>query len=110
MTRYLARKTLLYLLTFFVAVTIDWAIPRLMPGNPVDVYVDFLINQLRQSGEQIKDTENILLQKFAQFEEAVTVADSLTPPALNYAVTFRLTPQAISGTSRPFILDGSLLT
>ena len=36
MTRYLARKTLLYLLTFFVAVTIDWAIPRLMPGNPID--------------------------------------------------------------------------
>ena len=36
MTRYLARKSLLYLLTFFVAVTIDWAIPRLMPGNPID--------------------------------------------------------------------------
>ena len=34
MTRYLARKSLLYLLTFFVAVTIDWAIPRLMPGDP----------------------------------------------------------------------------
>ena len=39
MTRYLARKTLLYLLTFFVAVTIDWAIPRLMPGNPVDALI-----------------------------------------------------------------------
>ena len=36
MTRYLARKIAIYLLTFFVAVTIDWAIPRLMPGNPVD--------------------------------------------------------------------------
>ena len=36
MTRYLARKSLLYLLTFFVAVTIDWAIPRLMPGDPID--------------------------------------------------------------------------
>jgi ABC-type dipeptide/oligopeptide/nickel transport system permease component len=35
-TRYLARKTLLYLTTFVVAVTIDWAIPRLMPGNPID--------------------------------------------------------------------------
>jgi peptide/nickel transport system permease protein len=34
--RYLARKIALYLLTFFVAVTIDWAIPRLMPGNPID--------------------------------------------------------------------------
>jgi peptide/nickel transport system permease protein len=33
--RYLARKIAIYLLTFFVAVTIDWAIPRLMPGDPV---------------------------------------------------------------------------
>ena len=35
MTRYLARKLFIYLLTFFVAVTIDWAIPRLMPGDPI---------------------------------------------------------------------------
>jgi peptide/nickel transport system permease protein len=35
-TRYLARKITLYLLTFFVAVSIDWAIPRLMPGDPID--------------------------------------------------------------------------
>jgi peptide/nickel transport system permease protein len=34
--RYLARKITIYLLTFFVAVSIDWAIPRLMPGNPID--------------------------------------------------------------------------
>ena len=36
MTRYLARKITIYLLTFYVAVTIDWAIPRLMPGDPID--------------------------------------------------------------------------
>jgi peptide/nickel transport system permease protein len=35
-SRYLARKTLLYLLTFVVAATVDWAIPRLMPGDPID--------------------------------------------------------------------------
>ena len=35
MTRYLARKTFLYLLTFFVAVTVNFAIPRLMPGDPI---------------------------------------------------------------------------
>jgi peptide/nickel transport system permease protein len=35
-TRYLTRKITIYLLTFFVAVTIDWAIPRLMPGDPID--------------------------------------------------------------------------
>jgi len=34
--RYLARKLGIYLVTFFVAVTIDWAIPRLMPGDPIE--------------------------------------------------------------------------
>jgi peptide/nickel transport system permease protein len=33
--RYFARKLLIYALTFFVAVTVDWMIPRFMPGNPV---------------------------------------------------------------------------
>ena len=36
MTRYLLRKVLIYFVTFWVAVTIDWAIPRFMPGDPVD--------------------------------------------------------------------------
>jgi peptide/nickel transport system permease protein len=35
-TRYLARKVTIYLVTFFVAVTIDWAIPRFMPGDPIE--------------------------------------------------------------------------
>jgi len=35
MLRYLLRKLLIYALTFVVAVTIDWSIPHLMPGNPV---------------------------------------------------------------------------
>jgi peptide/nickel transport system permease protein len=33
--RYFRRKLLIYILTFFLAVTIDWMIPRFMPGNPV---------------------------------------------------------------------------
>ena len=37
MKRYFSRKLLVYLLTFFLAVTIDWMIPRFMPGNPVSV-------------------------------------------------------------------------
>ena len=36
MSRYLARKTLLYLITLWVAITVDWAIPRLMPGDPIN--------------------------------------------------------------------------
>jgi peptide/nickel transport system permease protein len=36
MARYLTRKICIYLVTFWVAVTIDWAIPRFMPGNPIE--------------------------------------------------------------------------
>jgi peptide/nickel transport system permease protein len=32
---YFARKVITYAVTFFVAVTVDWAIPRFIPGNPV---------------------------------------------------------------------------
>ncbi len=35
MKRYFSRKLLIYILTFFLAVTIDWMIPRFMPGDPV---------------------------------------------------------------------------
>ena len=35
MARYFLRKLFVYGLTFIAAVTIDWAIPHLMPGNPV---------------------------------------------------------------------------
>jgi peptide/nickel transport system permease protein len=33
--RYFGRKILIYGLTFFLAVTIDWMIPRFMPGDPI---------------------------------------------------------------------------
>ncbi|MEW6028951.1 MAG: ABC transporter permease [Chloroflexota bacterium] len=35
MKKYFGRKVVIYLLTFFLAVTIDWMIPRFMPGDPV---------------------------------------------------------------------------
>jgi len=38
-TRYFTRKLLTYILAFFVGTTVDWGIPRLMPGNPVEIYL-----------------------------------------------------------------------
>jgi peptide/nickel transport system permease protein len=37
--RYFGRKLFTYLITFFVAATIDWMIPRFMPGDPITVLV-----------------------------------------------------------------------
>ena len=39
MRRYLTRKLITYVLAFFVGATIDWGIPHLMPGNPVQLYL-----------------------------------------------------------------------
>jgi peptide/nickel transport system permease protein len=54
---YLARKLLIYLVTFWVAVTIDWAIPRFMPGDPV---------------------QGLLARMQAQPEAAATIGDYYT--------------------------------
>ncbi|HEY8471257.1 MAG TPA: ABC transporter permease [Natronosporangium sp.] len=35
MGRYLGRKVLIYALTLFIAVTVNWLIPRFMPGDPI---------------------------------------------------------------------------
>ena len=37
MGRYLSKKVLVYLVTFIIAVTINFIIPRLMPGDPVQI-------------------------------------------------------------------------
>ena len=71
--------------------------------------IDFLISQLRANGTILKDTENLLLQKYLTFTESLSLSETFTAQPLNYAVSFRLAPQAITGTYRPFILDGSPL-
>jgi peptide/nickel transport system permease protein len=37
--RYFGRKLLIYAVTFFIAASIDWLIPRFMPGDPVQSLV-----------------------------------------------------------------------
>jgi peptide/nickel transport system permease protein len=46
--RYFTRKVITYVLTFFAGATIDWAIPHLMPGDPVQMYLSKF--QLQPSG------------------------------------------------------------
>jgi peptide/nickel transport system permease protein len=40
--RYFTRKIITYVLAFFVGATIDWGIPHLMPGDPVQQYLSNL--------------------------------------------------------------------
>lgn len=49
MGRYFARKAAIYMITFVVAVTLSWLIPRFMPGDPITRMVS-------QQGAQHPDT------------------------------------------------------
>ena len=53
MRRYFLRKILIYLLTFFMAVTIDWMIPRFMPGDPV-------MNMLAKAGSMHAEAQEVM--------------------------------------------------
>ena len=55
MLRYFARKLFVYGLTFIVAVTVDWAIPHLMPGNPVLTLMSRIQTQDPQVAQQMYD-------------------------------------------------------
>ena len=59
MRRYFARKLLTYGITFFAAVTIDWTIPHLMPGDPI-------LQLLSKIQIQDQATFNVLYKQFAR--------------------------------------------
>jgi peptide/nickel transport system permease protein len=58
--RYFERKLLIYILTLFLAVTIDWAIPRFMPGNPIQI----LIARANLKAESAKLIYSFYMQAF----------------------------------------------
>ena len=60
MSRYFLRKSAIYLLTFFVAVSIDFAIPRLMPGNPIDS----LIGRLQADSTASQELHGFFTESF----------------------------------------------
>lgn len=52
--KYLGRKALWYVLALFVAVLLNFLLPRLIPGNPVDSIVAQMAQGGGASGEQMK--------------------------------------------------------
>jgi peptide/nickel transport system permease protein len=56
--RYFARKLLIYVLTLFVAVTINWMIPRFIPGDPVSRMVSLAQAQTAEAAEAIRAQYN----------------------------------------------------
>ena len=73
MGRYLSKKIIIYILTFFIAVTLNFALPRMMPGNPV--------TQLLSRFSGVEGGREIL-------EEQLTLLFNLDQPLLTQYLNF----------------------
>ncbi|GAA2107687.1 ABC transporter permease [Microlunatus panaciterrae] len=63
-TRYLGRKALWYIGALFVALMLNFFLPRLIPGNPVDSLVSQLSRGGGSSGEQMKAIYENYMREF----------------------------------------------
>jgi len=64
LSRYLFRKTLWFLGAFVAAVMLNFILPRLIPGNPVDAIVGQLAAGGGTSGEQLEQIHAHYMQEF----------------------------------------------
>ena len=80
MLRYLLRKLFIYSLTFVVAVTIDWSIPHLMPGNPVLTLMGRIQIQDPKVAQHVYDELHEIVQPRSPALEAVLLLLGLTSP------------------------------
>jgi len=55
--RFLARRLLFYLLAFFVAITLNFMLPRLMPGSPLDGLILRYGDAIRNNPEVLKQLQ-----------------------------------------------------
>lgn len=62
--RYIGRKAIWYLIALFAAVSINFLLPRLVPGNPVDAIVANLARSGSVSGDQQKQIYEGFVQEF----------------------------------------------
>ncbi|MFW6238714.1 MAG: ABC transporter permease, partial [Halanaerobiales bacterium] len=73
MGKYFAKKFFIYLATFFVAVTINWIAPRLMPGDPINIMMGSYRGSsegaelLRQKLRMTFGLEGNMLQQYLSF-------------------------------------------
>ncbi|QDP95567.1 ABC transporter permease [Microlunatus elymi] len=62
--RYLGKKTLWYLLAFFIALLLNFFLPRIIPGSPVDAIVTKMAQGGGTTGEQLQVIYNNYIHQF----------------------------------------------
>lgn len=106
---YLLKKLALYIGTFFVAATINFLIPRLIPGDPIEI----MLSELVMRGGTVQGGEEILMafrQRFGLDKPMITQFVSyferlLLHGDLGYSIiNFPLTVQEIIGRALPWTI------
>lgn len=64
LARYLGRKVLWALVVLFVALLLNFFLPRLIPGNPVDVIVGNMAKGGGAGGDQLKTVHDSFMKEF----------------------------------------------
>jgi peptide/nickel transport system permease protein len=64
LAKYLGRKLVWTLIVFFVALVLNFLLPRLIPGNPVDAIVGQLAAGGGTGGEQLQQVHEQFMQEF----------------------------------------------
>jgi peptide/nickel transport system permease protein len=93
--KYLTRKVIMYLVTFFFAVTLNWALTRIIPGNPVqDLVSRFSSLQADARQQTIDYYNNVFGLNKSVFEQYVNYWGSLFKGDLGVSITMFPRPVA----------------
>jgi peptide/nickel transport system permease protein len=106
--RYLARKTLWYLGALVVAVLLNFLLPRLIPGNPVDI----IVSQLGRGGLSSESQQRIYEDFTREFglnkpmwQQFVTYVGNILHGDLGKSFAFYPTPvKSLIGQALPYTL------
>ncbi|AMM53328.1 ABC transporter permease [Pyrococcus kukulkanii] len=88
--QYLKRKIVVYFLTFIFAVTLNWLLPRLMPGNPIEIMINSALGLSPQERETLlqfyEELYGLNKPLYVQF---ISFWKSLLTGNLGYSILYR---------------------
>lgn len=90
--RYIALRLLFVFSTFFVAITIIFILPRVIPGNPLAGLLAQIIQNMAADPDMVRETEKKLLQEFGWdkpiYIQYISFWNSLLKGDLGTSITF----------------------
>jgi peptide/nickel transport system permease protein len=96
--RLIARRIVLYLLTAIVAITVNFFIPRLMPGNPVEIAIGHMQSKVTAGTIRALDLQYGINTKVGLFGQYIRYLDQLIHG--NLGISFSSYPATVASVIR----------